>query len=409
MRRNAVVGLLLLAALTATVLTRTTSDHETAGHGQAAGNPPKAGARPVPGRRAPAVAAKPGSSTAGTTPAAPAGGVDADKFFTPHRLAPGQKPPQFVVVSFDGVGSHEKWEFWRGVADTSGGRFTGFLSGVYLLDGAHRTAYTAPGHKPGTNSLGYWYDAAQVRTLVGDLNGAWAHGFELGTHYNGHFCAGDPPGGGAWSTTAWNSELDQFMRFWTDFRTIDQLAGVPPLAAPASSIQGGRTPCLEDKPAALMPALAAHHFSYDTSGTSNGIAWPERNQWGIWEFPLAYVPMAGTHRGVVSMDYNFWVSQTGNPPSTKDPAANSDQVLRTYRQMYQDTYDGNRAPLVLGNHFNSWNGNAYSDALAAFVKETCKKPDTICVPYRDVIRWMGVQDPAVLSRLQAQPAVDTVG
>jgi hypothetical protein len=403
MRRNALVGVLLLAALTATVLTRTAGDHSTAGRGQAAGETPKGGARPVPGT--------PGRGRPAGTPGAatPAGGVDPDTFFTPKKLAPGQQPPQFVVVSFDGVGSHEKWEFWRHVADTSGARFTGFLSGVYLLDGAHRGAYTAPGHKSGTNSLGYWYTADQVRTLVGDLNTAYAHGFELGTHYNGHFCAGDPPGGGAWSTTAWNSELDQFLRFWKDFRTIDQLPGVPGLTAPASSVAGGRTPCLEDKPAALMPALAAHHFSYDTSATSNGISWPARNQWGLWEFPLAYVPLAGTSHGVVSMDYNFWVRQTGNPPSTRDPRGSSDQVLRTYRQMYDTTYRGNRAPLVLGNHFNSWNGNAYSQALAAFVTETCKKPDTLCVTYRDVIRWMGVQDPAVLSRLQAQPAVDTVG
>ena len=34
---------------------------------------------------------------------------------------------------------------------------------------------------------------------------------------------------------------------------------------------------------------------------------------------------------------------------------------------------GNRAPLVLGNHFNSWNANGYTEALAAFVKETCRR------------------------------------
>jgi hypothetical protein len=106
---------------------------------------------------------------------------------------------------------------------------------------------------------------------------------------------------------------------------------------------------------------------------------------------------------------NFWVKQTGNPPSTRDPVADSGQVLRTYQAMYRAAYDGNRAPLILGNHFNSWNGNAYSMALATFVTETCHQPDTYCVPYRDVIRWMQTQDPAVLAGLQSQPAVDTVG
>jgi hypothetical protein len=30
------------------------------------------------------------------------------------------------------------------------------------------------------------------------------------------------------------------------------------------------------------------------------------------------------------------------------------------------------------------------------------------VPFRDLIRWMRAQDPAVLAQLQKQPAVDTV-
>jgi len=111
----------------------------------------------------------------------------------------------------------------------------------------------------------------------------------------------------------------------------------------------------------------------------------------------------------VSMDYNFWVKQTGNPPSTRDTRASSDQVLRTYRAMYRAAYTGNRAPLVLGNHFNSWNGNAYTNALARFVEETCRQPETKCVPYRDVITWMQAQSPHTLAALQARPPVYTVG
>jgi hypothetical protein len=123
------------------------------------------------------------------------------------------------------------------------------------------------------------------------------------------------------------------------------------------------------------------------------------------------VPLAGggTRPGVVSMDYNFWVKQTGNPLSTRDTGAGSDQVLRTYRAMYRAAYTGNRAPLVLGNHVNSWNGNAYTDALARFVEQDCRKPETLCVPYRDVIAWMEAQSPGTLSALRARPAVYTVG
>lgn len=320
----------------------------------------------------------------------------------PVALRPGQQAPQFVIVSFDGAGNHEKWAFWREVARRSGMRFTGFLSGVYLLDGAHRTDYTGPGHAPGASSLGGWNTPAEVSTLIKDLDAAYAAGMEIGTHYNGHFCAGAEPSANAWTTADWSAELAQFFRFWRSHRN---------LTVPASSVRGGRTPCLEGRPEQLRPALKAAGFSYDSSGGSNGIAWPRKDQWGLWQFPLAYVPLAGggARPGVVSMDYNFWVKQTGNPPSTRDTRASSDQVLRTYRAMYRAAYTGNRAPLVLGNHFNSWNGNAYTDALARFVEETCRKPETFCVPYRDVIAWMEAQSPRTLAALQARPAVYTVG
>jgi len=76
--------------------------------------------------------------------------------------------------------------------------------------------------------------------------------------------------------------------------------------------------------------------------------------------------------------------------------------LSGHVDMYNATFNGNRAPLVLGNHFNAWNHNAYSDAIGKFVVANCGKPDTYCVPFRDAIAWMNMQDPAVLAKLQAQ-------
>ena len=77
-------------------------------------------------------------------------------------------------------------------------------------------------------------------------------------------------------------------------------------------------------------------------------------------------------------------------------------MLDTYRDMYAATFHGNRAPLVLGNHFNEWNNNAYSDALATFVLETCGQPQTQCVTYSDLVAWMQAQRPTVLAELQAR-------
>ncbi|MEK8227415.1 hypothetical protein NKG05_16895 [Oerskovia sp. M15] len=62
---------------------------------------------------------------------------------------------------------------------------------------------------------------------MGDLNAAYLEGHEIGTHYNGHFCADNPPGGGDWTTADWNSELDQFFGFWNDWQEINGLQGSP--------------------------------------------------------------------------------------------------------------------------------------------------------------------------------------
>ncbi len=59
--------------------------------------------------------------------------------FVPTKLRPGQKAPQFIVVSFDGVGWHEKWQYWRDIAAKVPFRFTGFLTGVYLQAPAVKT------------------------------------------------------------------------------------------------------------------------------------------------------------------------------------------------------------------------------------------------------------------------------
>lgn len=404
MKRSAMLATALVTALTIVALGRFAGDHRNSEYRRThqAG---KAG-----GPSAPTDPSKPGASTGSDAPGSINPSVTPDEFFTPTRLKPGERPPQFVIVSFDGAGSHEKWRFWSDVADSAGMRFTGFLSGVYLVDEAHAGAYQAPGHRAGASDVGFADDGAWITTLVNDLNAAWQRGDEIGTHYNGHFCSGSNYGVGSWSTADWNSELDQFFRFYTDYKKINAVPNAPDLQVPLDSIKGGRTPCLEGQQKALFPALRQHGMTYDSSGDSNGIAWPTQRD-GIWQFPMAWVPMAGMNgSGVISMDYNFFYKQ--HQAKDADPATakqDSQQVLQTYRQMFTAAYNGNRAPLVLGNHFNSWNHNAYSQALADFVRETCKKPEVKCVPYRDVIRWMDAQDPKVLAELQARDPVDTVG
>ena len=341
------------------------------------------------------------SATAPSHP--PVAGAQPDGF-VPTKLNPGQKAPQFIVVSFDGVGWHEKWQYFTNIAAKVPFHFTGFLTGVYLLSDQTKDKYQGPGHGVGKSSVG-WTAPADVPVEVADLNQAYRSGNEIASHFNGHFCAGDGPSGNDWSTASWNNELDQFMHLMTNVRTNNALPG-PDLAFGPSEIIGERTPCLEGTPAQLYPALTAHHMTYDSSFTRRGISWPTQSQqYKIWQMGMAEFPMHGTSHFQITMDYNFYYTQRGGTSTGVTPAqsaSDSAQVQATYQDMYDATTAGNRAPLILGNHFNAWNNNAYSTALGGFLLANCGKPDTYCVPFRDVAAWMKLQDPAVLSALQNQ-------
>jgi hypothetical protein len=330
--------------------------------------------------------------------------------FAPERLKPGERPPQFIVVGFDGAGWDEMWDFWFSIADRTPIRFTAFLSGTYLLSHESRTAYHPPYYSPGTSEIG-WYDAPDVPVEIANLNEAVARGNEIGTHFNGHFCVGSglPSGGNNWTTADWDTELDQFFSLLRHFRGNNHLPASTRLDVRPSDIHGSRTPCLEGLPERLDPALRAHGLDFDSSYSRDGLAWPLRQR-RIWQIGMAVFPMHGTlpdgRKGVpaTTMDYNFWFTQRGAVDASPDDAGrDSEQVLDTYRDMYAAAFHGNRAPLVLGNHFNDWNHNAYRDALAHFVLETCGRPETQCITYSDLIAWMEVQRPRVLERLQAQP------
>ena len=102
-------------------------------------------------------------------------------------LAPGERPPQFVLFSFDGAGSHRHWQRMLALAGESEARITGFLSGIYLVPDAERTRYRAPGHPAGRSAIGFGGPPEKVDTLIADLREARRRGHEIGTHYNGHF------------------------------------------------------------------------------------------------------------------------------------------------------------------------------------------------------------------------------
>jgi hypothetical protein len=351
---------------------------------------------------APGSASSPDSSApASSVPVDPAGRKPTNVPMT--KLAPGEKAPQFVIFSFDGVGSSAKMHEFLDAAAPSDARFTGFLTGLYVIDDASADAYQGPGAARGASEVGFGGDKAEVIQRVKDLNEAYLRGNEIGTHYNGHFCGL----GENWSTAEWNSELDQFFDFMTNWKTIDGITDAPDLVFPAGEIKGGRTQCLVGQLDQLEPAWQAHDMTYDSSmpAPRDGIFWPERLDSGIWEFYMPQVYSAGLGGKVTAMDYNFWVKFNGAQRDVDAAAELTPKVLDTYRYMYDQAFNGNRAPVLIANHFNNWAGNAFNPATAEFMRETCGKPETYCATYQDVIAWMELQDPAVLQDLQDQGAV----
>lgn len=315
-----------------------------------------------------------------------------------HKLAPGEKPPQFVLFSFDGAVSKQHWDKVLPIAKAKNAHVTGLLSGVYMLADQDKLRYQPPaGLKRGVSDISFGGTRQDVTARIDYLNQVIADGHEIGTHYNGHFCSGGTqPSVDKWDTAAWNQELDQFKQL-VDF---SRAAG---LNLPADAVRGGRTPCLEGNWDQAFPAMAAHGLVYDTSKVALGVQWPTVQN-GLYEFPMPEVRVPALGKQVVMMDFNLWYSLNKAQDEPHRAADFAQIVLDTYKSVHQAALNGNRAPIVVGNHFNEWNGNAFSTAMEQFMEFVCDRPETVCATYTEVIQWMQLQDPAVLDQLRRMPA-----
>ncbi|AZI57284.1 polysaccharide deacetylase [Nakamurella antarctica] len=335
-------------------------------------------------------------ASAETSAATPVDGSRKPTNIPMTKLAPGEKPPQFIIFSFDGVGSSQKLNEFMDAAAPNDARFTGFLTGLYLLTDDNNNAYTAPGASQGSSQVGFGGPASEVIKRVTDLNTFYQRGNEVGTHYNGHFCEL----GQNWSTGQWNGELSQFFDYFTNWKTINGLPDAPDLVIPASEVKGGRTPCLKHTWNQVVQSWKDNNMTYDSSDPAprDGIFWPQRVD-GIWEFYMPYIYSPAFGGKVTAMDYNFWVKFNGAKEEPQTQPELTQKVIDTYNFMYSEAYNGNRAPILVANHLNNWNGNSFNPAAKQFMSEKCGLANTFCATYTDVIAWMEMQDPAVLDDL----------
>ncbi|WP_405916507.1 hypothetical protein [Streptomyces sp. NBC_00728] len=318
----------------------------------------------------------------------------------PERLKPGQKPPQFVVFSWDGAGedSQKLFSHFRKLSKANKATMTYFLSGVYMLPEDKRDLYRPPQHAPGSSEIGF-NDEQGITDTVKQLRGAWLEGNEIGTHFNGHFC-GAEGGVGQWSVADWKSEIAQaksFVKSWKTNTGLKDAASLP--FDYDKELVGARTPCLEGQ-RNFMKAARELGFRYDTSGVDDQV-WPKRKE-GLWDLSMQLVPFPGHSYEQLTMDYNFMVDQSGTR-TQGDPDKQGlwgDQMRDGLLKGFERAYDGNRAPLIIGNHFESWNGGNYMRAVDEVVESVCTRADVRCVSFRQLADWLDAQDPAALDKLR---------
>ena len=377
--------------------------------------------------------------TALWTFAATAGGADTTEDRALAAAAESKKaPPQYVHLAFDGSKSLFMWEHTvdkaqelsKIVQETNpsspGVRFTYFINTPYFMMSENRMAYTEPtkgtgkiciswGEEP-TDLMGnnerWRTQERSVDTKISDparrllrrmelMNRAFEEGHELASHANSH-CKGD-----GWSPAQWMSEMDQFYKILFNYTSLNKLGKylvteedkakyLPRFTK--EDIRGFRAPELGVAPG-MWPALKKHGITFDTSLDDILGAWPRKKKdangedMGIWLFPLTNILIVSDVRpgkSNLSMDYNFYVSQTGGAPSADAEVQKriEEEMYQSYLKYFAFSYLGNRAPIHIGHHFSRWNEGAYWRAFQRVATKICGLPDVRCVPYSNLASYL---------------------
>jgi hypothetical protein len=329
--------------------------------------------------------------------------------------AANDRPPQFVLMAFDGSKDIGFWDESMNAADavptmenTRKLRFTYFINPTYYLAPQNKKSYDTPVLGPGHSCIGWSGSVSEIPERIARTNKAFETGHEIGSHANAH-CnqkgddKGDPMFGHPWGEAEWNQEFEQFNYLLFD---AFKLNGVKPVAASKyangfsftpQDIVGFRAPQLAYTPG-LWPTLKKFNFRYDTSMSSAPDYWPQRLDWGGWKFPLGSIKIAGTQRKTLSMDFNWLYYHTGgrSKPDITDAERDrmSQQMLDSYKYYFKNNYFGGRGPVHIGHHFAKWNGGAYWIAMKAFANFVCNKPEVRCVTYREYADWLDGLTPA---------------
>lgn len=335
------------------------------------------------------------------------------------------RPPQFVLMAFDNCTELERWREVSSFIDGQGSdkvRFTFFLSGVNFLADKFAKKYSGPGQLPGKANINFGGEPGDVESRVNLINAVYNKHGEMASHAVGHFWGGngacDPgevPGrncGAKWTEAQWNSELSSFRSLVRNVAVNNGLPGNVRMAFPLTSVKGFRAPQLSEN-SSMYKALRSASYAYDTSVSGDGSIWPLKLSQGLWQFKLAELHIAGLNDpnghpvDTLSMDFNFCVSQsaiyTGKRECAYLPSRFVEfrqQMFDTYINYFEQSYNGNRAPVNIGHHFYDYQGGIYKQALWAFARAVCGLPEVRCVTYSELVQFLELQSDFAIKAYQ---------
>ena len=335
-----------------------------------------------------------------------------------RKPAAYERPPQFVLLGFDGSKDNAFWDESVAFADTvptmSGAqkiKFTYFINPPYYLAKEFRKTYNTPVLGPGVSCIGFSDTTEGIAARLARTNRAFEAGHEIASHANSH-C--DQSGadktanmyGRPWNFEHWNQEFEQFNLLLFGAYKINKIQPEKPgllgngFSFGVENISGFRAPLLATTPD-LFPVLKKFNFRYDTSKIASPDYWPQRQTWGGWNIPLAQIKIAGSTRKTLSMDYNWLIFHSAGV-SKKDLSTDVrkqyyDQMLESYKYYFKQNYFGNRAPVQIGHHFSKWNNGVYWDAMKEFSKFVCNKPEVRCVTFAEYANWLDAVDAPTLN------------
>ena len=283
---------------------------------------------------------------------------------------------QFVALAFDSSEEVQRWQETLDFAKENKVRFTYFVSGPMFLSNENADYYQGPMHPRGTSDIGFGGSVQDVAARIEIMRRAYREGHEIASHANGHW------DGSGWSKEQWISELEQFRDIMANTHAINGLHNSDPdeWRRIIASITGLRAPLLAVNDA-LYQALPELGYTYDTSRTHQRNYWPEQLIGGVWNFPLAELPLE-QGGAVISMDYSF---STLHEEPGEDPQA---EMAQAYAAYFDNNYNGSRAPIHIGHHFSLYFDGAYWRAMQNFAQAVCRRDDVNCGTYSELAAAM---------------------